>query len=334
VVSFAYILKDRCAAGLGKMAPRDQISLRQLRYFLAVCEQGTVSGAARALNVSQPAVGMQIKLLEDVFGTTLLRRSAQGAVPTEAGRVLQKHSKRVIKNLSQAHKELAELRGSGEIRLTLGITTTSGKELVGPMLAAIKSRPSLKKFQLTFREGKSDDLLDLLRERKIDAALSYEDSGEHRFHVTVLYSEQFVLVGTPKALKGRSGTVALDEIGEFPLVMSPAEEGGRRFIEEAAMRRHARLNVDTEISSALLKQEMLFQHRKCMIVPRARFAAEIRTGKLSMLQLSPPLSRTKLFVLRSMPRTTHEILRSLVKKSVEQRMIASETGWLPAGSGP
>jgi LysR family transcriptional regulator, nitrogen assimilation regulatory protein len=312
------------------MAAEDQISLRQLRYFIAVSEQGSVSGAARALNVSQPAIGMQIKQLEETLGVTLLERKSQGVTLTAAGNVLQRHADLMLRRLGQARREIEELQ-SGEIsRLVLGITTTIGKELLAPLVQALKSDTAARKLQLSFREGKSDDLLALLRASKIDAALSYEEAVDPRFEVTPLYIESYGLVGTPKALAGWKSPVPLSMIGQFPLVVSPAEEGGRRFIEEAVLKSNARLNVDLEISSALLKQEMLFRHGKCMIVPKARFSAEIQAGTLVMLELEPAIARTmKLFVLRKLPASRRDHLRSLIQASVQQRMKTAITGWLP-----
>src|SRR5579871_4343056 len=93
------------AGGTGKV----NVDLRRLRYFVAVCDHGGFSRAAAAIGVAQPALTRQIQLLEDEVGQPLLKRTARGAMPSEAGWFLLARSRGHLEGLDEA---LHELRGS------------------------------------------------------------------------------------------------------------------------------------------------------------------------------------------------------------------------------
>ena len=94
----------------------DVVKLATLR---AVVEHGSLSAAAQALNVTQPAVSRQIGLLERRLGTVLLRRTPRGVLATEAGRILAGHADAVLARLELAESEIRDLAGlrRGTVRL-------------------------------------------------------------------------------------------------------------------------------------------------------------------------------------------------------------------------
>ena len=78
------------------------MDLRQLRYFVAIVEQGSFSRAAAFLHVSQPALSLHVRNMEADLGTTLLFRTPRGVEPTEAGMILLRHA-RIVMDLSLIH---------------------------------------------------------------------------------------------------------------------------------------------------------------------------------------------------------------------------------------
>src|SRR4051794_22131806 len=94
----------------------DVVKLASLR---AVVVHGSFSAAGHALQLTQPAVSRQIALLERQAGTQLIRRTPQGAIATEAGRLLVEHAEAVLSRLALAEAQIAELAGlrRGHIRL-------------------------------------------------------------------------------------------------------------------------------------------------------------------------------------------------------------------------
>ncbi len=102
-----------------------KISMRQLRYLIAVSEHGGFSAAAGAMRVSQPAVGLQIKALEEIINAKLFRRHARGVETTEAGKILVQDAKAMLALMETSVNRIRERAQRSE---TLQLGTTRRKE--------------------------------------------------------------------------------------------------------------------------------------------------------------------------------------------------------------
>ena len=98
------------------------MDLRQLRYFLALAEEGQISRAAKKLNMSQPPLSQQLRMMEEELGTTLLERKRNGKSMelTQAGKVLQQKARQLIKNWEDSMLEVQETGDGLKGQLTLG----------------------------------------------------------------------------------------------------------------------------------------------------------------------------------------------------------------------
>lgn len=85
------------------------MSLSQIRYFVAVAEEGHVSRAAKKLNISQPPLSRHIRTLEEELGTELFERTARGMRVLPAGEAFLKHARQILASVDRA---VAELRDS------------------------------------------------------------------------------------------------------------------------------------------------------------------------------------------------------------------------------
>jgi len=305
----------------------DKISLRQIRYFQAICEHGSLSTAARLLHVSQPALGLQIKHLENSLGTALFERHARGVTPTRTGMIFLRHTKRALDALTEAEEAIvleAQLR---PIEILMGITTTAGKGLVSTLMeAAAACKPQL---HLSFHEGMSDELLKMLSLRQLQASLCYRGEEAVIGSMTPLYRDEFVLVGKPRILKGSVKRVSFQKLSQYPLVVGPPDQGSRQFLEREAIKRGGRIRAEIEMSSLSLKHEMVFRHDKCMIVPYGRFLPEVQAGTLGMVRLSPPLFRTMILaVAEGVPPQIRGEIQRIVKSCVSSRIVDGHLGWL------
>src|SRR5690349_12158133 len=106
------------------------MNLHQLRTFMIVSQEGSITRAARQLHTSQPAVSKQLAELEEAVGLALLDRLPRGVRLTEAGRVLERHGARIFAAERAAEMELAELSGLMRARLSVGASTTIGGYLL------------------------------------------------------------------------------------------------------------------------------------------------------------------------------------------------------------
>lgn len=98
------------------------MKLHQLQALVASAEAGSIRGAARTLGLSQAAITRALRELEAAERLPLLVRAPEGIGFTEYGKALLTHAKLVLKQLEQAHDDLARMRGRVDGRLSIGVT--------------------------------------------------------------------------------------------------------------------------------------------------------------------------------------------------------------------
>src|SRR3954449_13329205 len=116
------------------------LDVGKLATLRAVVAHGSFSAAGQALSLTQPAVSRQVSLLERQVGTQLVRRTQQGVLPTEAGRLLVEHAEAILARLARAEAELADLAGLRRGRLRLGSFFTALVYLSSELAALLEER--------------------------------------------------------------------------------------------------------------------------------------------------------------------------------------------------
>src|SRR3989475_9583072 len=111
------------------------LTLHRLELFLAVLDEGGVGRAAKARNISQPAVSEHLQGLAAHFGVPLLERHGRRVRPTPAARLLEPYARQAVGLLRGAEQAAADLRGLRSGSLCSGACSTSGTSLVPPTLS-------------------------------------------------------------------------------------------------------------------------------------------------------------------------------------------------------
>ena len=137
-----------------------------------VARQGSFSGAAATLGYTQPAVSRQIALLEAETGTTLVRRVPQGAVLTDAGRLVVERGEAVIARLKDIEDELKAMAGLEGGRLRLASFASAAAAIVPPAIAVFRDRHPAVELQIVMADP--IDSLPRLRAGELDLALSHD----------------------------------------------------------------------------------------------------------------------------------------------------------------
>ena len=152
------------------------MELHQLRYFLAVADEGSFTAAASAVRISQSGVSTQIQKLERELGVTLLDRSSRKATLTGAGECLLPHARRVVSAVTALADAADDLRGLVVGSLRLGIISgLAWRPLFDALAATHAEHPGV---DIELREGSADDLIAQVRTGVIDVAVATWASGE------------------------------------------------------------------------------------------------------------------------------------------------------------
>ena len=100
------------------------MDLKQIEYFVRVAELGSFTRAAVVLNIAQPALSRQVRLLEVELRQNLLVRKWARRLPTEAGRLLLEHGRGILHQVERAREELGRVRGALAGRVAIGLPTS------------------------------------------------------------------------------------------------------------------------------------------------------------------------------------------------------------------
>ncbi|MDB5509720.1 MAG: transcriptional regulator [Hyphomicrobiales bacterium] len=299
--------------------------LRQLRYFLTVAEAGSFTAAAQRMHVSQPALGYQVKQLEEKFGVALLERHSRGIRPTPAGEVLAQRARTILAEVEAAETVLAAFRVAPAAPVSLGVTPTPGRALAPELVAAALGVGP----RIALREGLSDELARLVSLGELDAALCYDPLSTERLDILRLYTEDLYLVGPPRLIgSGDSRDITFDELTGLPLVLDGRFQAGRRIIEGIAGEQKAALDL-IEAEAVTVKRELLVRHGRCSIVPLGLFFEEIGRGQLAARRVvAPRISRTLVLATRKgLAADTVKALAAAIVPLVAQRIEAGDLAW-------
>jgi LysR family transcriptional regulator, hydrogen peroxide-inducible genes activator len=179
-----------------------EITLRQLRYLIALAEEGGFGRAAAAVNISQPALSVQIRDLETTLGVELFERRPREVVPTPAGREALAHARRIMEEMGELRR-ISRWRGGLGGRLRLGIIPTVAPYLLPVALPLLRGRDLA--LDLGVREGQTQALLDELRRGALDAAVVALPIGARDLIAAPLFADRFLLGGSATQVAALGG---------------------------------------------------------------------------------------------------------------------------------
>ena len=203
------------------------LSYRLVRYFLAVVDAGKISGAAKVLNVSQSAITLAIRELEEELGVQLLDRARTGVSLTRRGQIFHQHALDIDAAFARAAssvKDESEIRG--EVRL--GVTETLSSYFLFPKLTSfMKKYPNVS---VSVEEHERERLEEMLIEGRLDLALLLTSNiariasiKTRTFHRS--RRRLWVAPGHPLT---RTGRVTFDDIARFPYAFLTVDEAHRQ----------------------------------------------------------------------------------------------------------
>lgn len=233
----SYLREPSAAAQLPVETSDDPLpETRQLRYFLRVCDEGSITRAAAKLNVVQPAVSMQIRALEQNLGSKLFDRSAQGIQLTPFGRRVRAIYSPILDTLQTVARPSPSLAIRRRTATVMRVGVLPGLDedslLVQATTATILEwRKSFANVDLKIVESHSGVLLDWLADNVIDIAI-VEDMHAHRsLQETVLGSEPLsILTASHSAICPR-GPIRMADVAKLDLVLPTVRHGLRALLE-------------------------------------------------------------------------------------------------------
>ena len=272
------------------------MDLRQLEYFVRVAELGSFTRAAVALNVAQPALSRQVRLLEVELRQNLLVRNGRGALPTEAGKLLLEHGRGILHQVERAREELGRIRGALAGRVAVGLPPSVAKVLAVPLIREVRRR--MPDASLSISESLSLGMQESLASGRLDIALLYNAERSPEIEVTPLLEEALFLVQRkPAGAAAKSGQAALTlrELASLPLVI-PTRPNAIRMLVEAAMASqgfHPQIALEIDGVAAIL--DLVADGAGSAVLSRHAVETSARPKAFVMRPIGKPPLHSKLF---------------------------------------
>ena len=266
------------------------MDLRQLRYFVAIVEQGSFSKAAATLNVAQPALSLHVRNMEADLGTPLLFRSPQGVVATEAGEILLRNARIIIDQFAIVQEEIRghEAEPSGEVRL--GLPGTISQILSVPLIIAARTRYPLIKLRIA--EAMSGFITEWIRESRVDIAILYIPVEDKVLTSYPVLTEELCLLGPATPMEDVKtpafGPLTLKQVAPLPLILPSSSHGLRELLEREAVANKLPLNTVIDVDSYGNIKELVEKGLGYSILPFNAISREVREGRLRSWRIAKP----------------------------------------------
>jgi LysR family hydrogen peroxide-inducible transcriptional activator len=167
------------------------MNLRDLQYLVEVAKLGHFSKAAKACNVSQPTLSMQIRKLEDMLGVQLLERNNKSVMLTTVGKDIVNAAARTLQEAERIHAIARAAKDPQAGELSIGAFPTLAPYIFPALVPAVKQ--AFPKLQLVLIEDKTDLLLSQLKSGEIECALIALPVEDDEFNVQPIFDEPFYL---------------------------------------------------------------------------------------------------------------------------------------------
>lgn len=278
------------------------MDLKQLEYFVRVAELGSFTRAAVALDVAQPALSRQVRLLEVELRQTLLVRNGRGATPTDAGKLLLAHGRGILHQVERAKEELGRVRGALAGRVAIGLPPSLARVLAVPLTRAF--RQTLPQASLSISEGLSANMQEWLLTGRLDIAVLYNAQPVPEIEIQPLREEELWLVQQrPPGLSEDPPPppMPLRELAEVPLIIPSRPNAIRMQVETELANIGCRPLVALEIDGVSAILDLVADGAGAALLSRNAVASSIKPSAYRLRGITPAM-RTRLSLATSSQR--------------------------------
>ncbi|GAB3379392.1 LysR family transcriptional regulator [Azotobacter armeniacus] len=257
-----------------------RLTLRQLRVFRAVCESRSYSRAAEEMALTQPAVSLQIRQLEELVGQPLFEYVAKKLYLTPAAEALLKTSEDIFGRLESLDMQLSDLQGSLQGQLNLAVES-SAKYLVPHLFAAFRAQhPEVSLQLVVVNHAQAVRRLSVSRD---DLLIMSQVPSAPALNFFPFLNNPIVAVAPPGHPLCARQSLRLQDLTGFPLLLREPGSGTRRAGEEYCHQKRAHFAETLEIGSTEAQIQAVIAGLGLALLPRHAASLELATGQLREL---------------------------------------------------
>lgn len=300
------------------LSARD-LTIQQLRCFVAVVEEQQFTAAAERLRLAQPSISAQISRLEEVLGVPLIHRTHRPVTPTDAGLELLPLARRVLSDVDDVVHGVTEVEGLRRGHVAIGATPSLATALLPHVLARFHHRyPGIT---ITVLERDSDVLVEELESGALDLALVIMPSSRPTLDDVVLATEQLVALVTRDHPLAERERISIADLRDVPMIMFSEGYDLRHSTLEAF--HAAGLSVRASMDGAEMGSVRAFVRAGLGVALIPSIVADDDASLRALPLTSPQLERK----IRLVHPRAHSLSRAAAALSLEVTTFIAETGW-------
>lgn len=292
--------------------------IRQLESFVCICELGSITQAAAALNIVQPALGAQISSLEEELGVQLLERGRRGTKVTPAGVYFLGEAKKMLEQVATMKKTIRTFAQNEKEHVSVGLTASLSAMLAGALAQDLSQLSRSISVQVV------EDMSHLLGERvargDLDFALAFNVPEHKALRRRPVLQESVFFITSPNSPFGQDRPIDMAELATATFVI-PTEKGLIiHLLKEAMSHFGLPLKVAFQIESMDAIKGIIAEGTACAVLPYGTVARDVKAGTLIARRIvNPSLTRT-LYLLQASGRPVTAAIKeaeTVIQKGIE-----------------
>jgi LysR family transcriptional activator of nhaA len=292
------------------------LNYHHLRYFRLIAREMNLTRAARKLNLSAPALSLQLKQLEESLGHRLFERRRTGLVLTEAGRIALDYAESIGRTGEELLDVMQHRPSGGRQVLRIGAVATLSRNFQLEFLSPMLHREDV---EVVLRSGGFPELLVLLHSHQVDLVLSNQPArrdAETHWHSHLLAEQPVGLVGTP-AWRKRLLRFP-DGMKDVPVILPSQESNTRAGFDLLLASAGVRPRIVAEVDDMAMIRLLAREGHALALVPPVVVQAEIKEGTLVETHRIPQVRET-FYAVTPSRRFPNPLVGELVRRMTEPR---------------
>lgn len=266
---------------------------RQLRYFAAIYEEGSLARAADRERVAVSALSRHLSLLEAELDTQLFERLPRGVRPTASGARLYEHARAILKSMQAASADVKETENEVAGEISVGFAHSAVKAIGVPLLQHVSL--TYPKLRLHLSEIFSGSTAQQLVSSEVDITLSYNQLSDPKLRFQPILEEEVVLVGRPEIIGG-IGPIMFEELLELPLIILRQGLNTRAVLDDPSLLRRLEEHAQFQVNSIAAIGGSLLSGIGCLIGTEFILREHIESGQLVTRPIIKPKLNRVLYV--------------------------------------
>ena len=263
------------------------MEIRQLQYFVRVVELGSLSKAAAALHIAQPAISRQVRKLEEEFGGLLLVRDGRGVKPTTLGLEFADRARDILRELNKLKADTTGASGEPMDELTVGIPAVVGSEFIAELVKRFRTRYGRATLRVV--EGFSYQIVDWLQLGRLDLGIVYAPDYYKKIDVQSLAYQSLHLVGEPSKKDVVEANHSLAASIELPLILPVRPNSFYDLLHDKARETAQDINLQIEVDSIFAIRKLVKLGEGYSIMPYSGVHEDVQRGELVARQITDPV---------------------------------------------